>query len=251
MEIVDNAEWEALRSFQPTKLEEKVGVEKELDNIRSMINKITDKNYTEMRAKIIDVIDQVVASNESVDLTVIGTNLFAIASSNRYYSKNYAELYSDLSEKYSFLKTYYQDNLKQFIQTFETIEFVEPEVNYDKFCEINKINEKRKSLATFYVNLMHKGVVSKQQIVEIIRHLLSKVFEFIQLDNHKVQVEEITENISILYSSKLFEDDSVTYELIDNISIHDMIVKIANSKVKDYKSLTNKTVFKFMDLIDM
>ena len=26
---------------------------------------------------------------------------------------------------------------------------------------------------------------------------------------------------------------------------------IANSKVKDYKSLTNKTIFKFMDLIDM
>ena len=32
---------------------------------------------------------------------------------------------------------------------------------------------------------------------------------------------------------------------------NEIIEKIANSKVKDYKSLTNKTLFKFMDLIDM
>ena len=31
----------------------------------------------------------------------------------------------------------------------------------------------------------------------------------------------------------------------------EIIEKIANSKVKDYKSLTNKSLFKFMDLIEM
>ena len=33
--------------------------------------------------------------------------------------------------------------------------------------------------------------------------------------------------------------------------ISEIIEKIAKSKVKDYKSLTNKSLFKFMDLIDM
>jgi hypothetical protein len=41
------------------------------------------------------------------------------------------------------------------------------------------------------------------------------------------------------------------YDLIDGLSITDVITKIANSKVKDYKSLTNKSLFKFMDMIDM
>jgi hypothetical protein len=40
-------------------------------------------------------------------------------------------------------------------------------------------------------------------------------------------------------------------EQIDGLTINEVIEKIAKSKVKDYKSLTNKALFKFMDLIDM
>ena len=35
------------------------------------------------------------------------------------------------------------------------------------------------------------------------------------------------------------------------MSISEIIEKIANSKPKDYLSLTNKTIFKFMDMIEM
>ena len=38
---------------------------------------------------------------------------------------------------------------------------------------------------------------------------------------------------------------------ITGSSINEIVERIANSKVKDYKSLTNKSLFKFMDLIDM
>ena len=33
--------------------------------------------------------------------------------------------------------------------------------------------------------------------------------------------------------------------------INEIIEKVAKSKVKDYKSLTSKSLFKFMDLIDI
>ena len=46
-------------------------------------------------------------------------------------------------------------------------------------------------------------------------------------------------------------DNGRLYPLIDGYKIEDIIEIIANSKIKDYKSLTNKTVFKFMDMIDM
>lgn len=250
MEIINDADWEALRTFQTTKIDAKTGVEKDLDSIRALINKVTDKNYIEIRNKIMEIIDSVVSSNVEIDLTVIGSNLFMIASSNRYYSKIYAELYADLSNKYEFLKTYYKANLQQFVESFNFIEFVEPEENYDKFCEINKVNEKRKALAAFYMNLMNNGVVSKEAIVGIIRDLIAKVYELISIENHKNQVEEITENIAIMYKPELF-NGLVNYKPINGISVNDTIELIANSKVKDYKSLTNKTLFKFMDLIDM
>ena len=60
------------------------------------------------------------------------------------------------------------------------------------------------------------------------------------------------ENISILYRKDLYTDDSeLEYERIDGQSIYEIIVKLANSKAKDYKSLTNKSIFKLMDLLDM
>ena len=50
------------------------------------------------------------------------------------------------------------------------------------------------------------------------------------------------------------EDDSDCEEdelEISGRTIVDTITLLANSKVKDYKSLSNKAIFKCMDLIDM
>lgn len=252
MEVVNDDEWESIRTFQTTKIEVKTGIEGDFDSIRSFINKLTDKNYIDMRNKIVEVIDKIVSENSDTDLTAIGRNIFEVASSNRYYSKIYADLYSDLSQNYSFIREKYEENLKQFISLFTNIEYVDSNENYDKFCEINKINEKRKSLATFYINLMINGIISKREIKNITRNLLADVYRYISIENKKNEVDELTETIALLYRKDLYEnDDGEEYEQIEGYTINEIIEKIANSKVKEYKSLTNKTLFKFMDLIDM
>ena len=230
----------------------KVGIDAKIDVIRSHLNKMTDKNYIDMRNKIVEIIDKIVSENSETDLSNIGTNIFEVASSNRYYSKIYADLYTDLSQQYDFIREKYQENLKQFISLFTNIEYVDPNENYDRFCEINKINEKRKSLATFYINLMNNGIISKAEIMQITRNLLADVYKFISLENKKNEVEELTETVALLYKKELYEDDDGNkYEQIEGYTISEIIERIANSKVKDYKSLTNKALFKFMDLIDM
>ena len=251
-EVLNDDDWDSIRTFQTTKIEAKTGVEGDFDSIRLFINKMTDKNYIDMRNKIIEVIDKIVSEISETDLTNIGTNIFEVASSNRYYSKIYADLYTDLSQQYDFIREKYQENLKQFIGLFTNIEYVDPNENYDRFCEINKINEKRKSLATFYINLMNNGIISKSEIMQITRNLLADVYKFISLENKKNEVEELTETVALLYKKELYEDDDGDeYEQIEGYTISEIIEKIANSKVKDYKSLTNKALFKFMDLIDM
>ena len=125
-------------------------------------------------------------------------------------------------------------------------------VNYDKFCEINKINEKRKALATFYINLMYNGMIPKNKIMIITKNLLSQIYHFISQEDKRNEVDELTENIAILYKKDIFDNEKeLNNYLIDNLTINQVIEKIANSKVKDYKSLTNKSLFKFMDMIDM
>lgn len=252
MEILNDDDWDSIRTFQTTKIEAKVGIDAEFDLIRGFINKMTDKNYIDMRNKIVEVIEKLVVENSESDLSGIGSNIFDIASSNKYYSKIYAELYSDLSSKFEFIKSKYQENFNKFAELFDNIEYVDPNENYDRFCEINKINEKRKSLAMFYINLMYCGVISKTEIMKITRNLLAKVYEYISVENKKNEVEELTETIAVMYKKDLYEDDEGDdYEQIEGYTIGEIIEKIANSKVKDYKSLTNKSLFKFMDLIDM
>jgi len=252
IELVNDDDWDAIRTFQPTKLENKSGVEGDFDAIRSLVNKLTDKNYNEMTRKIIEIIEKVVLENQVSELGSISSNIFDMASSNRYYSKNYAQLYSELSNKFEFIKDAYLDNLNRFTELFDNIEYVDPNDNYDKFCEINKINEKRKSLASFYLNLMNFGIISKTIIMKITRNLLAKVYEFISIDNKKNEVDELTETIAILYKKEMYEvDGGDDYELIQGYTINEIVEQLANSKVKDYKCLTNKSLFKFMDLIDM
>ena len=71
------------------------------------------------------------------------------------------------------------------------------------------------------------------------------------MEDKRNEVDELTENVAILYKKELYEDADCDNYLIEGLTINHIIVKIANSKTKDYKSLTNKSLFKFMDMIEM
>jgi hypothetical protein len=253
-EVLDDTEWDSISTFQATKIETTTGISSDINSIRALINKITDKNFIDINIKIVEMIEKFITENNQnigYNLNDIGTTIFDIASSNRYYSKIYADLYTDLSHKFEFVKVTYDENLNKFTELFNNIEYVD-QSDYDKYCEINKINEKRRSLALFYLNLMNNGIIPENKIIEITRNLLAKVYEFISLENKKNEVEELIEIIAILYKKQLYEnDDGNNYELIEGHTISEIIEEIAKSKIKDYVSLTKKSIFKFMDLIDM
>jgi hypothetical protein len=252
MEVINDGDWETLRTFQATKIEQKVGLGAKLDVIRSYLNKMTDKNYADLRNKIIETVEQIICDScDNEDLLRIASNIFEIASTNRFYSKIYADLYSDLIEKYEVMRRIFQDSFATFLETFATIQYVESSVDYDKFCEINKINEKRKALSAFFINLMINKIIEKEQIVLLIKTLIQQVKVFVSSENKKNEVDEITENIFILYKKDLFSKSDFASHLVDDISIPAFITKMANSKSKDYLSLTNKSIFKFMDMIEM
>ena len=253
MEINDG-DWEALRTFQSTKIEERDGINGEIDNIRSELNKITDKNFMDKRDKIMDIIGVIINNSTPEDVKRVSMAIFEIASTNRFYSKMYADLYSDIITSYEIMKGVFEESLSNFSELFNVIEYVDPSVDYDKFCKINKDNEKRKALGVFFINLSMNGIIPNTKIISITRNLLAQIYTFISQENKKNEVDELTENIALLFKKDLYgddDDDDAEYELIEGFTITEIIEKIAHSKVKDYKSLTNKTVFKFMDMIDM
>ena len=257
-EIINDADWNYIRENAQAGLsannsEDKSEFDNQIDNIRLQLNKITDKNYEDISNKIFDSINNLVQNNiSSEDMSKLSTIVFELATNNRFYSKIYADLYSELLSKYSEIKNTFESNFNSFTELFANIEYVDSTLNYDKFCENNKKNEKRRSLAAFYINLMNNNVISKVQIMKITRDLLAQIYSFITIENKKNEVDELTETIAILYKKELYEDDEGDdYEQIEGYTINEIIERIASSKVKDFKSLTNKSLFKFMDLIEM
>ena len=242
-------DWESIRSFQATKLEQKVGIDAQIDLLRSSLNKMSDKNYNDSYGKITEILNQLIKEETSPEnMLKIGNAIFEIASNNRFYSKLYADLYTSLIHNYEIMRTIFETNLNSFMELFNFIEHADPDQDYDKFCKVNKNNERRKAFSLFFVNLKKNGIISESRIIELIYGLFEQLTSFILIENKKDEVDELTENIAILYDKKLFEKCS--NKIVDE-TFPQIINRLAHSKVKTYPSLSNKSIFKFMDLIEM
>jgi hypothetical protein len=241
VEVVNDEDWETIRTYQPTKIEQK---EETVDKIRLLLNKMTDKNYQEQFGKILEILDTLTDANE---IMKVSTSIFDIASNNRFYSKLYADLYTELIHKYEIMNTIFEENLNKFLELFQHIEYIDSSKDYDKFCKINKDNEKRKALSAFIVNLTHNNIISSEKLFELTFDLLGQILVLIDTPDKKNEVDEIVENIAILYSPSLFRTCTLQ---IDGKNILTIINTLSESKIKSHLSLTNKTIFKFMDLKD-
>jgi hypothetical protein len=253
VESVNDEDWETIRSFQATKIEQKTGIDSKIDLLRTCLNKLTDKNYDELIEKIVDNFEELVKNDTSdEDMLKVGNSIFDIASNNRFFSKMYADLYALLIKKFEVMKVIFENSLDTFLELFKTIEYVESEQDYDRFCKINKDNEKRKALSLFFVNLCSNKIISEEKIVVIACDLMKQVVNLIKENNKKNEVDEITENIAILYNKTIFENCSPDVDQkIENELFIDIIHRLSLCKVKTYPSLSNKSIFKYMDMIDM
>ena len=252
LEVINDSEWDNLRTFHATKLEQKVGLDAEIDIIRSHLNKMSDKNYQQMKQNIIEILDKFIQDDISPeDMMHVSATIFDIACNNRFFSKLYADLYCDLIDKYEIMHEIFNKSFESFLALFNEVEYVDPDTDYNKYCKVNKDNEKRKSLSAFFLNLTKNGVLQHEQLIGLTQSMLVHLMKLMKEENNKSQVDEYTENIAILYNKELFTEKNTSEFLVEGATILDTIHMLAKLKVKAYPSLSNKSIFKYMDLVDM
>ena len=115
------------------------------------------------------------------------------------------------------------------------------------FCQNNKVNEKRRALSLFYVNLMKEKLIESSEIGKILDQLKVKMLSSIKEPDQKNIVDEMTEIIYII----IVNGHQQLKELDDYDSIEEFVNEVAGYKPTSYPSITNKTIFKFMDMIDI
>ena len=243
------SDWEEMRNFKVTELNKKEeGVEKQIDDIRGLLNKITSKNFTEIKEKITVMLTKIIESNATgEDLTKIGESIFETGSMNKFWSKLYAELYKELMKAFPVMNEICLNNFEQFSELFKNIRYVTEE-NYDEFCLVNKENSKRRAISSFFVHLMKEGVIATSKISTIIIELCDKFNDFIEKPNLKNQADEICENLFILIKDGIDTIENDEDEEDNYNTIIDFVSTVTSLKTKNYPSLTSKTLFKFMDL---
>jgi hypothetical protein len=247
--------WKSVRHapIAATVIVKKEGIYASIDAVRKFLNKMTDKTYDATKQNILDELKKIVGDVSEVDeellteLNKIGNAIFAIASGNSFYSEMYAKLYKELMNEFPFMEQIFKKNFDEFNLVFKTVEYVDPETDYDKFCDINKINEKRRSLSLFYINLMKNDAIEKDKVVEIMMDLQKYMNQLMTEKDNKNVVEELSEVVYIMIT----KGHSFLKKHAKWGDIKKELVAVSKLKVKDRVSLSNKTIFKYMDMIDM
>jgi chorismate mutase len=266
---IPNSEWETILAFQKTEIQKKEGIELSIDNIRSYLNKLTDKTYTAMLSNILKEIaalftastdDKSDEHNTVAVMNRVASSIFTTASSNSFYSEIYARLFRDLMAEYAVFREVFEKNLASFMSLFETIEYCDPKKNYDKFCDINKANEKRKAMSLFIVNLMKNGIVEKTHVLAIMRQIQELMYTNMRQEGKTNEVDELAENLYIMVkhshsvlktASSSSSSSSADTEVAELFAQRlEQIVEISKLKIKSKPSITNKTIFKHLDMLD-
>ena len=244
-------DWQSLRSFQKTEFVKKEGIEKEIDGIRALINKLTDKTYDLIIEKLTETLDEI-KDNETCDevyIDKIGHSIFTMATSNKFNSNVYAKLASELQSKYEFMTNIVDNNINEFMKLFENMEFVSPDDDYDKFCEMNIINEKRRAMSLFLTSLYKHKVLTLDFIFDKIQKVQNMIMkeETMLHESSRMEVEELSENLYILLTNIPFSTLSFHSEWKQ---IMDNLLQIKNTDTKACMGISPKAKFKHMDILD-
>ena len=224
--------------FKATVLEKKEGTT--MGDIRAHLNKMSAKNYDSSKDSIFDLIRS--KNGDEDALIQIANNIFDIASTNKFYSEMYANLYKALISEFGIFEEILQNFLEKYTETMRDIKYVDPNSNYDDFCAYNKKNDMRKATTVFIVNLTKNGSVDKTILLNIFEKIMAIFYELVEKEGHVNEVDEITENIALFVSN--------AKAVLNGSEQYANAAKVAKWKSKEKASLSSRAVFKFMDMFD-
>lgn len=240
-----NEDW----GFKSTDIPKKNGIEQKINEIRICLNKITPKNietqYTILINNICLIFD--LYDLESDEIKKVVNIILEICSTNKYYYEIYSDIYSRIILQYPLFNDYLQNFFyMNYLPSFNKINYIDCNKDYDGFCAYNKENDIRKANTMFFIQMMNKDILKKQEIIKCIQQLLITIFDFISKDGFINEVEEITENIYIFikYTTEKLSTEIEWEDIIENIE------KLSTLKHNSYPSLSNRAIFKYMDIID-
>jgi hypothetical protein len=112
---------------------------------------------------------------------------------------------------------------------------------------MNKTNDRRKSMSLFIVNLMKQGIVVPEQVIELVLDLQRMIREYLKAPGKMNELDEISENLFIIIKNS----HQQLLSLEEWVNVLNSVTYISLLKIKSYPSITNKTIFKHIDILEL
>ena len=246
---IDNEKyWDSIRNFKPTQVKNNLDNEtKYIQNIRKILNIVTESNLSNHFDEIYNNLSYI-KDNFNNKYKIACEQIYILLSTNYLYSKCYSNILKFLIEKDNIFKLLLDSEVDNIEKTFDNLIFISPDENYEKFCEYNKFNEKRRAKIYFYSNLYLINIINDDDIYKISNILFDIIKKNLNIENKKNEIDELSEYNYILITTVYNNLSKNNKIFADNLL--NLVTEYSNYKIKDFKSITNKCIFKHMDIID-
>jgi hypothetical protein len=237
-------------------VQERNSLEKDIADIRVSLNKISDKNFAKIRDGILASMapyfvkkgdveadadpDLDADSDADADAKKIVETIIEISSSNSFLAKINARLYKEIAQIHA---TLFSDALSklyaEFIASYECAETLENQAP--------KVIDRRRATTQFLMCLFIDDVLPRDDLFGIMWAWLERVEAWSSEAGKTVAVEEITEALFLL----VVETHSVFSASEKWDAFYERLAAMSEKRAKDFKSLSNRAIFKFRDLMDL
>ena len=249
--------WSKKEPFKATTIVRREDKEKYLEDFGSILNKITNKTYESQNNKVFELLDNVfqddttdedeVENDNNDQYTQISNTLFDVIKRVRIGFDIYGRLFKDMVTKYPMFVESISIQTKLYLDSYSEIKDIDPNTDYDAYCDMNKLNDKRRSISHFIVELYKNKLLSEIELQQIIQSRIQIVLDNIDVSDKTSLIEEITENLFIFITTTKGNADFTTGEWVQ---ILENIAKCSKLKAREHKSISSRMIFKYMDIID-
>ena len=247
----NDSQWLKKEPFKATVIEKSAGIEELLDNLRGVLNKLTTNNLAQHQENIVKIINEIISDDiEETDTdkyTKIMNCFFKIVINNRFYSEVYVELFIFILNNFILFEEYRNYFVDQYKDLMNDFTYADPNDDYNKYCEINKLNENRKAILTFIIYSIKKELYSFDIINDILDYYFDKIGSTKQ-QLSAVQInEEIIENVFVIYS----DGKDILLNEVSRYALISKVKDLTTIKLSANKGFSNRMKFKCMDIMDL
>ena len=247
--------WKKREEFKATIIAKKEGYENLLGELKKFLNKLTTANYDTQVESIIETVKSIIAlgddddDDDKINLVLTQTTevILQVACSNKYYSGLYAKLFMRLVDIHMQFLEEKGRICDKFATALQEIEIVDPNVDYDRFCIVNKKNDERRAMMLFIINMYKMGGCTMAELSSIIIKIDEMIHSHVSASTFIEYTNELTEIMNIFVTNMVSEIKTNK----EWVFVKDRIVDYSKYKTKDYPGMSSRTIFKYMDMVDL